>query len=176
MKALCLIFLYIMIVSGQAQLPQAFIKKASIQQDDAEAFAVAVGEDGTVFVAYRDGLRAYRYDGHSFNLNAYIYNDVEGRDLAIDSDGTIFVAYMWDGLRAYTYDGSSFSNTAHIADQGLQQRRSGLPLGVRSVKTPRMSYRGRGLPGEVFLLASQLIVAQSLEVDIRVFFYRKSQA
>jgi photosystem II stability/assembly factor-like uncharacterized protein len=118
MKALCLIFLYIMIVSGQAQLPQAFIKKASIQQDDAEAFAVAVGEDGTVFVAYRDGLRAYRYDGHSFNLNAYIYNDVEGRDLAIDSDGTIFVAYMWDGLRAYTYDGSSFSNTAHIADQG----------------------------------------------------------
>ena len=118
MRLLCLIFLYIMIVSGQAQLPQVFIKNASIQHDDTEAFDVAEGADGTVFVAYSDGLRAYHYNGQSFSLNAYIYNDGEGVDLTIGPDGTIFLANMWDGLRAYTYDESSFSNTAHRHDEG----------------------------------------------------------
>jgi len=117
MRIFFLFIVFIVISNTQAQLPLAFIKNASVQ-NDLPAYSVAIGLDGTIFVGYEDGLRAYSYNGESFELKAYIYNGGDARDLAIGSDGTIFVANMYDGLRAYSFDGENFVNTAHISGDG----------------------------------------------------------
>ncbi|MCL4704713.1 T9SS type A sorting domain-containing protein [bacterium] len=93
-----------------------------------DAADVAVGADGTVFLALatrdRGGwdnthLSAYSFNDTSFTNTANIV--VGGEDnsaikVEVGPDGTIFLANGTDGLRAYTYDGSSFTNTAHRDD------------------------------------------------------------
>jgi len=117
MKVIYLLIIFVVITNSYAQLPQTFIKNTSVHNNNA-AYDVAIGSDGTIFVAYEDGLRAYIYDGTLFTNTAHIYNGGEATDLAIGSDGTIFLANMDDGLRAYTYDGDSFINTAHRNNEG----------------------------------------------------------
>jgi photosystem II stability/assembly factor-like uncharacterized protein len=117
MKVIIKIFVLLLIINVQAQLPQAFIQNASIQHDDA-AFDVAIGQDGTVFVAFGSSLRAYHYEDTMFVQKTYINFNGEAQDIAIGSEGTIFVACMWEGLRAYTFNGQSFTNTAHIHNDG----------------------------------------------------------
>lgn len=71
------------------------------------AEAVAVGSDGTVFLAKgAAGLMAYSYDGTAFSNTAHI--DDGGYSgyaygVAVGSDGTVFLANGWDGLIAYSY-------------------------------------------------------------------------
>lgn len=93
-----------------------------------DAADVAVGADGTVFLALatRDrgwwdntNLSAYTFNGTSFTNTANIV--VGGEDnsaikVEVGPDGTIFLANGTDGLRAYNYDGGSFTNTAHLDD------------------------------------------------------------
>ena len=81
-------------------------------------YDVAIGQDGTIFVASENGLRAYDYLDTTFVRTAYINFNGEARDIAIDSAGTIFVANMWEGLWAFTYNGQSFTNTARISNNG----------------------------------------------------------
>jgi photosystem II stability/assembly factor-like uncharacterized protein len=117
MKIIFQMLLFALITNIYAQLPCAFIKNASVE-NDLPAFSVAIGEEGTVFVGCDDGLRAYSYDGESFELKAQISNGGTARDIAIGSDGTIFVANAWDGLRAYSFNGENLVNTAHVQDDG----------------------------------------------------------
>jgi photosystem II stability/assembly factor-like uncharacterized protein len=117
MKIIFQLLLFALIINTYAQLPCAFIKNASVE-NDLPAFSVAIGEEGTVFVGCDDGLRAYSYDGESFELKAQISNGGSARDIAIGSDGTIFVANAWDGLRAYSFNGEILVNTAHVQDDG----------------------------------------------------------
>ena len=90
--------------------------------DDGIARGVAVGPDGSIFVANgEDGLRAYMYDGVSFTNTAHINNVGNAWRVAVGSDGTVFLAdtqYSQEGLWAYSFDGASFTNTAHINDVG----------------------------------------------------------
>lgn len=79
----------------------SFTNTAHIDDDPGLANGVAVGRDGTVFLANGvDGLRAYEYDGVSFVNTAHI-DSVGGWPIAIGSDGTVFLG--GEGLVAYTY-------------------------------------------------------------------------
>ncbi|MCP4000972.1 MAG: hypothetical protein GY727_08670, partial [Gammaproteobacteria bacterium] len=101
-----------------AQLPDTLTLTASIK-DGGEAVAVAVSENGTVFLLKgSDGLWAYNYDGSSFTYTTHIAESDSGYagSMAFAEDGTIFLANGRDGLRAYSYDGISFHNTGHIDD------------------------------------------------------------
>jgi len=82
-------------------------------------YGVAVGPDGTVFLACLDeGLRAYNFNGGSFVNTASIDNGGRALRVAVDTNGTIFLANEDDGLRAYSYDGISFTNIAHVDSGG----------------------------------------------------------
>jgi len=100
-----------------AQLPHTFTQTAHID-DSRIDYAIAISNDGTIFVAKCDsGLSAYTYTGSSFVCKAHINESIYGanaRDVAIGPDGTVFLANSCDGLRAYNYDGSSFECTAHL--------------------------------------------------------------
>jgi hypothetical protein len=76
------------------QLPYTFIQRAFIQYPSA-AYDVTIGSDGTIFVGYDDGVRAFIYDGNSFTNTAHINNGGEARSLALSSDGTLFVANLF---------------------------------------------------------------------------------
>ncbi|TFH46177.1 MAG: hypothetical protein E4G94_02975, partial [ANME-2 cluster archaeon] len=83
-----------------------------------------VAADGTIFLANRqDGLRAYIYNGTSFENIAHIDNGGQANGVSITNDGTILLANGLDGLRAYTFDAiaSTFTNTAHIDSGGTAQ-------------------------------------------------------
>jgi len=124
MKKFYLYFIIIMfglLELTHAQLPYIFTQTAR-NTDSGDAHSVAVGADGTVFLAnYEDGLRAYNYDGSSFINTAHVYDGGDSSravGVTVGSDGTVFLANYEDGLRAYNYDGSSFTNAAHINDGG----------------------------------------------------------
>ncbi len=112
-----LLFILSLTTGILGQLPHMLIQKAAIQYPSA-AYSVTIGSDGTIFVGYDDGVRAFIYDGNSFTNTAHINNGGEARSLALSSDGTLFVANLDDGLRAYNYDGTFFTNAAHINNGG----------------------------------------------------------
>ncbi|HNT67144.1 MAG TPA: FlgD immunoglobulin-like domain containing protein, partial [bacterium] len=72
--------------------------------DGGNAYGVAVGSDGTVFLANTDdGLRAYTYDGSSFTNTAHIDDGGTAYSVALGPDGTVFLANGNEGMFAYTY-------------------------------------------------------------------------
>ncbi len=88
-----------------AQFPCTFTNIAHIN-DGGLARDVAVGADGTIFLANHDaGLRAYNYDGSSFVRIAHMNNGGYAKDVKVGADGTVFLACDNDGLRAYFYSG-----------------------------------------------------------------------
>ncbi len=117
----CIIIMFGLLGLTHAQLPYIFTQTAR-NTDSGDAHSVAMGVDGTVFLAnYEDGLRAYGYDGSSFINTAHVYDGGDSSramGMAVGVDGTVFLANNQDGLRAYSYDGSYFTNTAHINDGG----------------------------------------------------------
>ena len=114
----CIVTLFCLSAVSRAQFTHQFTNTAR-NTHYGSAYGVAVGSDGTVFLANEtDGLRAYTYDGTAFSNTAHIDDGGHAWGVAVGSDGTVFLANERDGLRAYTYDGTSFTNTAHIDDGG----------------------------------------------------------
>ena len=67
------------------------------------ALDLAVGPDGTVFVANSlDGLRALTFDGTTFINTAHI-SSTGSRGVSVGRDGTVFVAEGTGGWAAYSY-------------------------------------------------------------------------
>ncbi|KAA3617499.1 MAG: T9SS C-terminal target domain-containing protein [Calditrichaeota bacterium] len=103
----------------------SLINTAYAPIDSGQAFDVAVGPDGIVFLASSksgghhgepgdDGLRSFIYQDTTFTNTAHIDDNGSARSVIVGPDGTVFLASSGDGLRAYSYDGDSFINTAHI--------------------------------------------------------------
>ena len=119
-------FLFAIVLLSQnaityAQLQHTFTNTAR-STHIGQAYGVALGSDGTVFLANDNGgLRAYSHDGTSFTNTAHIDDGGSAWGVTVGSDGTVFLANYDGGLRAYSYDGTSFTNTAHINDGGLAQ-------------------------------------------------------
>jgi len=115
---LFIITLFCLSAVTYAQLPHTFTKTAR-NINYGYAHGVAVGSDGTVFLANDDdGLRAYSYNGNSFTNTAHINDGGYASGIAFASDGTVFLTNVYDGLRAYSYNGTSFTNAGHIDDGG----------------------------------------------------------
>ncbi|KAA3617501.1 MAG: T9SS C-terminal target domain-containing protein [Calditrichaeota bacterium] len=102
----------------------SFTKTAWTSIDSGLISDVTVVDDGTVFLAGNgwrnrggfhtddDGLRAYKYDGHSFTNKAHIDNDGWASGIALGLDGTVYLANGEDGIRVYNYFDTLFTNIA----------------------------------------------------------------
>ncbi len=102
-----------------AYTQQTFEVIANVDEGVGKASESVVAPDGTIFLANKqDGLRAYIYNGSSFENIAHIDDGGQANGLVLAADGTIFLANGLDGLRAYTFDGSIFTNIAHIDSGG----------------------------------------------------------
>jgi len=84
---------------------------------------VAVGSNGTVFLAgyYRFGI--YSYNGSSLNNITYIDQGTGDyfKGVSIRPDGTIFLANGDYHLHAYSFDGNSLTYTARTYGEGKPQ-------------------------------------------------------
>jgi hypothetical protein len=77
------------------------------------AQGLAVGADGTVFLAKRNGeLGAYKYDGSTLIPIAQTSVIGDVTDIALSADNKVFLTNKSEGLRVYQYDGISFNAVA----------------------------------------------------------------
>ncbi|RMF59353.1 MAG: T9SS C-terminal target domain-containing protein [Calditrichaeota bacterium] len=73
--------------------------------DPPGALNVAIGADGTIFVANSlDGLRALSFDGSTLTNTAHINPGSDTRDVAVGPDGVIYTADAQAGWHAFTYE------------------------------------------------------------------------
>ena len=82
--------------------------------DGKPAVGVALGSDGTIFMANGSNLQALTYDGSTFTQTATTTEYGRYEDVVIGEDGTLFVDGGYRGIYAFTFDGSSFTKTAEI--------------------------------------------------------------
>ena len=86
--------------------------------DDGVATGIDLGRDEAVFLVSnghvnfddREGLRAYRFDGSSFEITDHIDEEMGSSVLTVDLGGTVFVA--GDSLRAYSYNDDHLTRIA----------------------------------------------------------------
>jgi WD40 repeat protein len=136
---------------------------------------IAVGPDGTVFLADNDsGLWAYSYDGSSFTNTTHVVEDSgSASSVAISQDGTVFLGNGVGGLNAYSYDGSSFKSMAHIDEyeEGEGDHRNANSVTVDSDGTVFVGYDRGGLnaysyDGSKFTNIAHINSDWSGEVDV----------
>jgi|GEM_PF-4184665 len=77
---------------------------------------IAIRNDGTVFVACGDEVRAFRCDDSTLCCTAQLTVGSAAEDVAVGPDGTLFVACAKEGVRAYQCSENAFVPVGYVND------------------------------------------------------------